>query len=447
MTQKFHGVKGMNDLLPGEIEVWQRIERTAREVFQRYGYQEVRTPVLEDTALFTRSVGEQTDIVGKEMYTFEDKGGRSLSLRPEGTAPSARAYLEHAFSNREPVTKWFYIGQMFRYERMKTGRYRQFWQIGCETYGVSEPTQEVEQMELAVRFIEALGLQDVSLSLNSLGDDQCRPAYQAQLVSYFTEHLSALCADCQERLVNNPLRILDCKNVQCQAVAKDAPSVLSFLCEPCRSHFDEVKRQLTLLKVRFQINPQMVRGLDYYTRTAFEFIAASPVLSTASSVGGGGRYDKLLSSLGGSDTPAVGFGLGLDRLCLLMADQAPGVSSSAPLVFLVNADPESKDAVLEWTSKLRHAGLRAEMDARGGSLKSQMKRADKSRARFALVIGQREIAEGRVQLKSLHQEVAPRTVEWAHLESELKDESNLNRPSGSNSGGEKRPGSPMGKVS
>jgi histidyl-tRNA synthetase len=400
VSQKISGVKGMNDILPGEVEIWQFVERTARELFGRFGYGEVRTPMVEDTALFVRSVGEETDIVGKEMYTFEDKGGRSLSLRPEGTAPAARAYIEHSVMNQEPLTRWFYLGPMFRYERMKTGRYRQFHQIGAEAYGSREPAQDVELMDMVVQLLRKLGLTDVSLNINSLGDEACRPAYQAKLVEHLRGHAGELCADCQRRLEGNPLRVLDCKVVRCQQIAQAAPSILESLCEPCRAHFDEVQRKLTALDIRFQVNARIMRGLDYYTRTAFEFIASHPALGTASTVGGGGRYDKLVKSLGGSDVPAVGFGLGLDRLCLLLKESGQKFSQPAEL-FVAVADAGSSDAAFTLVSRLRREGLVVEFDTRGGSLKSQMKRADKTGARFTLVLGEAERESGQAQLKPM----------------------------------------------
>lgn len=407
MSQKISGVKGMNDLLPGElggdmapVEVWQHVERTARELFSRFGYGEIRTPMVEDTALFVRSVGEETDIVGKEMYTFEDKGGRSLSLRPEGTAPAVRAYIEHSVANQEPLTRWYYIGPMFRYERMKTGRYRQFFQIGAEAIGSREPAQDVELMDMVVQLLEALGLKDVSLNLNSLGDDACRPQYHQRLVEYLMSRRAELCADCQRRLEHNPMRVLDCKNEKCQAIVQAAPNILQFLCEGCKAHFDEVKRKLDALGVRYVINPKIVRGLDYYTRTTFEFIAAHPALGTASTVGGGGRYDKLLKSLGGPDLPAVGFGLGLDRLTLLLKESGQKYSAP-PDLFIAVADEGSSDGAFALASALRRQGLKVEFDTRGGSLKSQMKRADKTKARFALVLGQAEWESRKAQLKPM----------------------------------------------
>lgn len=402
MSQKINGVKGMNDLLPGEIEVWQFVEGTARTLFGRFGYGEVRTPMVEDTALFVRSVGEETDIVGKEMYTFDDKGGRSLSLRPEGTAPAARAYIEHSVSNAEPVSRWFYMGPMFRYERMKTGRYRQFSQIGAEAYGAKEPAQDVELMDMVVQFLEALGLQDVTLNINSLGDDACRPAYHAKLVEYLNAHREELCADCQQRLERNPLRVLDCKNEKCQAVAGAGPNVLEFLCEPCQAHFGDLQRKLGLLGIRYVVNHRLVRGLDYYTRTVFEFIASHPALGTASTVGGGGRYDKMMKGLGGPDVPAVGFAMGLDRLVLLLKEGGK-TFTAPPDLFIVAADVDAacQDASLALASRLRREGFCVEFDTRGGSLKSQMKRADKSGARFSLVLGGNELGSGQAKLKPM----------------------------------------------
>ncbi len=268
MSQKISGVKGMNDLLPPTSAVWQYVEKKARQMFDSFGYLEIRTPVLEDTALFVRSVGEETDIVGKEMYTFQDKAGRSLSLRPEGTAPAVRAYIEHAVHNLEPLTRWFYLGPMFRYERMKTGRYRQFFQAGAEAYGAKEPAQDVELMDMAMQFFRAIELPGVSLEINSLGDDACRPAYLSALNAYFSGHSAQLCDDCRARLQRNPLRILDCKNPQCQQLAKGAPAMLDLLCPACRAHFDEVKAKLDALEIPYRVNPRIVRGLDYYTRTA-----------------------------------------------------------------------------------------------------------------------------------------------------------------------------------
>ena len=400
MSQKISGVKGMNDLLPPDIAVWHALEAAARETFRRFGYEEARTPLVEDTALFVRSVGEATDIVGKEMYTFEDKAGRGLSLRPEGTAPSVRAYVEHAVAQREPVTRWWYLGPMFRYERMKTGRYRQFWQIGAEAYGVSAPAQETELIDLAMQLFRALGLEGIRVELNSLGDPETRGEYLESLRTFLRTHRSELCAECQDRTETNPLRVFDCKNPGCQTVLAGAPSIIDALSDEARAHFETVQRQLSVLGIPFQVNPRMVRGIDYYTRTAFEFLSDDPVLGTASTICGGGRYDRLVKELGGPDTPAVGWAMGMDRICLLLKAKGT-VQPIHPELFVAVAEEGAAEAALALVSRLRNAGHRVDFDTRGGSLKSQMKRADKSAATFALVLGSRELTSGEAQLKPL----------------------------------------------
>jgi histidyl-tRNA synthetase len=400
MSQRVGGVKGMNDLLPPDIAVWHFLEARARETFRRFGYQEVRTPVVEDTALFIRSVGETTDIVGKEMYTFEDRAGRSLSLRPENTAPAVRAYVEHAMHVREPITRWYYLGPMFRYERMKTGRYRQFWQMGGEAYGSAEPAQDAELIDLGLQLFCSLGLSGVRLELNSLGDATCRPAYLQSLKTYLKAHQQELCDECQERVERNPLRILDCKNPKCQAVLAAAPRITDALCQPCRDHFEALQRKLDVIRAPYTLNPRMVRGLDYYTRTAFEFLADAPALGTATALGGGGRYDSLVGELGGPDVPAVGWAMGMDRICLLLAEGGKH-EEGAPELFVAVADAAAHDHAFRLVSELRREGHAVDFDPRGGSLKSQMKRADKSGARFALVLGERELASGEGDLKPL----------------------------------------------
>lgn len=414
----YAGVKGMNDLLPPQISIWQRLEKTYREVLENYGYQEVRTPVLEETGLFTRSVGETSDIVGKEMYSFKDRGDRDVSLRPEGTAPAARAYLEHNINQREPVTRWFYAGPMFRYERMKTGRYRSFHQLGVEVYGAAEPTQDVEVMELAVHLLERLGLPSVSLQINSLGDQSSRPKYLEAVRAHFSGHKDKLSPDAQLTLERNPMRLLDSKDPELKPVIDAAPVMVDFLDDASKGHFEEVKRQLTLLGVKYELNPRLVRGLDYYTRTAFELISSSEVLGTASAVGGGGRYDRLLEELGGPATPAVGWAMGLERLCLLMGEGS--VNADRPALFVATVDAASRDEGLRLVTKLRHAGLRVDFDARGGSLKSQMKRSDKSGAKFTVVLGDRELKERKVQLKPMDKGQQPVEVSLDSLETELR---------------------------
>jgi histidyl-tRNA synthetase len=400
MSQRVGGVKGMNDLLPPDIAVWHFLEARARETFRRFGFQEIRTPVLEDTALFVRSVGETTDIVGKEMYTFEDRAGRSLSLRPENTAPAVRAYIEHAVNVREPITRWYYLGPMFRYERMKTGRYRQFWQMGAEAYGSAEPAQDAEVIDLGLQFFEAVGLSGIRLELNSLGDGNCRPVYLEALREYLRAHQTELCSECQERIERNPLRVLDCKNPKCQEIVAGAPQIAQALCQPCREHFLALQRKLDAIHAPYTLNPRMVRGLDYYTRTAFEFVSDAAALGTATAVGGGGRYDKLVQELGGPEIPAVGWAMGIDRLCLLLSEAKVHVEP-VPELFVALADAAAQDYGFRLVSELRRKGHAVDFDPRGGSLKSQMKRADKSGARFALVLGERELASGEGDLKPL----------------------------------------------
>ncbi|MBX7116462.1 MAG: histidine--tRNA ligase [Myxococcaceae bacterium] len=419
MSQKYAAVKGMNDLLPPDIAVWQHVERTARKTLLRYGFHEIRTPIVEDTALFVRSVGEGTDIVGKEMYTFDDKGGRSITLRPEGTASAARAYIEHAMHQKEAVTRWFYMGPMFRYERMKTGRYRQFYQLGVEAYGVAEPAQDVEVMECVMHWLQELGLKDVKLQVNSLGDETCRPAFAARVKEYFEAHREQLSPDALETLSKNPLRLFDSKEEALKPLIAKAPILFDSLDDASRNHFTEVTRQLSMLGVPYELNPRLVRGLDYYTRTVFEFIAADPVLGTASAVGGGGRYDNLISELGGPKTPAVGFAMGLDRLALLLNGRSDALQHR-PDLFLVSVDAAAHDEVMRLARSLRHQGLAVEFDARAGSVKSQMKRADKSRAMYALVLGEKELAEQKGNLKPMREELPAREVQLEDLARVLK---------------------------
>ncbi len=397
---RYAGVKGMSDLLPPATAQWQRIERVAHDLFPRFGFSEIRTPVVEDTALFVRSVGEGTDIVGKEMYTFDDKGGRSITLRPEGTAPAARAYIEHALANKEPLTRWFYLGPMFRYERMKTGRYRQFHQLGAEAYGSADPAQDVEVMELCVRYLEALGLKGVVLQLNSLGDSGSRGAWSQRVAAHFEPHRAAIGDEAVATLAKNPLRLLDSKDPAVQAVAATAPLLMDSLDDASRAHFAEVQKLLRAVGVEFALNPRLVRGLDYYTRTAFELIADHPALGTASAVGGGGRYDDLVSQLGGHPTPAIGFALGLDRLALLLdAQSAP--TPERPELFVAIVDATTKVEAMTLVSSLRQQGITVDVDTRLGSLKSQMKRADKVAARYSLVVGDHEAKTRRAALKPM----------------------------------------------
>jgi histidyl-tRNA synthetase len=394
---KIAGVKGMNDLLPAQIARWQEMERVAREVFHLYGYREVRTPAVEHAALFARGVGETTDIVQKEMYVFEDKGEELLCLRPEGTAGAVRAYVEHG-CHVEGLQKWFYVGPMFRRERPQKGRYRQFHQIGVECLGAAEPAIDVEQIAMLDDYLARLGV-TADLKLNSVGDAACRPAYLETLRGWLRARGDALCADCRDRTERNPLRVLDCKNPSCQPVLADAPRLLDRLCDGCRAHFDAVEAGLESLGVRYTVDPRLVRGLDYYVRTAYEF--SSTALGAQSAVAGGGRYDGLVETLGGPPTPAIGFALGQERLALILEALGRRSPEPRPDVFFVSADEAGAREGLRRAALLRKAGIACELDPRGGKLARQFKHAERVRARYAVVLGGNEVASGQAKLKDL----------------------------------------------
>ena len=394
---KISGVKGMNDILPGVVGRWQEMERVAREVFALYGYREVRTPAVESAALFARGVGEATDIVKKEMYVFEDKGEELLALRPEGTAGTVRAYIEHG-CHVEGLQKWFYIGPMFRRERPQKGRYRQFHQIGCECFGVAEPGIDVEQIAMLDDYLGRLGVK-AQLKLNSVGDGHCRPSYLKDLKAWLTERKGRLCADCHERIERNPLRVLDCKVESCQPVLADAPRLIDRLCEECSAHFAVVRSGLDALGVEYRIDPRLVRGLDYYVRTAFEF--TSDALGAQSAVAGGGRYDGLVETLGGQPTPGIGYALGQERLALILEALERPVPETRPQVFFVAADDAGAREAVVWAARLRKAGVPCDLDARAGKLSRQFKQAERVRARYALVLGGNELQSGQAKLKDL----------------------------------------------
>jgi histidyl-tRNA synthetase len=394
---KISGVKGMNDLLPAAVGRWQEIERVAREVFALHGYREVRTPVVEPYALYARGVGEATDIVNKEMYVFEDKGEEKLALRPEGTAGTVRAYIEHG-AHVEGPQKWYYLGPMFRRERPQKGRYRQFHQIGVEAFGIAEPAIDVEQIAMLADLFRRLGVSP-TVEVNSVGDAACRPAYLAELRAYLAGHAGQLCADCRERTERNPLRVLDCKVEGCQPVLQAAPRLLDRLCAGCREHFDAVRQGLDDLGVVHTVNPRLVRGLDYYVRTAYEF--TSDLLGAQSAVAGGGRYDGLVETLGGPPTPGIGFGMGEERLALMLEAAGRPVPATRPEVFFVSADEAGRREVLRRAAELRRAGIACDLDARGGKLKAQFKQAERVGARYAVVLGGDEVQAGRAKLKDL----------------------------------------------
>jgi histidyl-tRNA synthetase len=391
------GVKGMNDVLPGQIARWHEMESVAREVFALHGYREVRTPAVEHAQLFARGVGEVTDIVTKEMYVFEDKGEELLALRPEGTAGTVRAFVEHG-AHVEGPQKWYYLGPMFRRERPQKGRYRQFHQIGCEAFGIAEPQIDAEQIVMLHDYFGRLGVPS-RLELNTVGDRECRPPYLAELRAWLQARKGELCADCNERIERNPLRVLDCKVPSCQPVLDLAPRLLDRLCDGCRAHFDAVKAGLDALGVPYRVDHRLVRGLDYYVRTAYEF--TSDALGSQSAVAGGGRYDGLVETLGGPPTPGIGFALGQERLALVLESTGRSAPERRPAVFFVSADAAGAAECLRRAFELRRAGIACDLDARGGKLKAQLRHAERVGARYAVVLGSTEVESGQAKLKDL----------------------------------------------
>jgi histidyl-tRNA synthetase len=408
VSQKIRAVKGTRDVLPIDTYVkdddpWLRIghyhlvEQAARELFPLYGYREARTPVLERTELFVRGIGEVTDIVGKEMYSFDDHGDR-VSMRPENTASLVRAYVEHNVNQQEPETKWWYLGPMFRRERQQRGRYRQFTQIGIEAFGSPGPRIDAEQIELLDRWLRMLGA-PFAMHVNTLGDAACRPKYREALQAYLRSHLDELCDDCKKRVETNPIRVLDCKNPKCQQVAQGAPKMEEFLCDACREHFAGLRRSLDALRVEHIVDPKLVRGLDYYTRTTYEAIATSG-LGAQSTVAGGGRYDGLVRELGGPDVPGIGFAAGVERLALLLAQQGKERAVQPELFIAPLGDPEAMRAD-QLAQELRAAGLACEVGFRRSNPGNQLKRASALGARYALVLGDQELQTGKARLKEL----------------------------------------------
>jgi histidyl-tRNA synthetase len=398
------GVKGMNDILPPEVSKWQFLEEKARGVLEAFAYRELRTPVLEYTPLFVRSVGEVTDVVEKQMYTFDDRDGRSVSLRPEGTAPAVRAYVERAQWNKEPVTRWYYLGPMFRHERAQRGRLRQFHQVGAELFGVGEPSADAEMIAMLFTMLVDFGLPAGALevNLNSLGEPEERAAYRDALHGYFSGHIDSLDEDARRRLETNPLRILDSKNPEVIAVNAGAPLLIDHLGDPSRGRFARVRELLDALGVRHQVDPRLVRGLDYYTATIFEIKTNAGDLGAQNTICGGGRYDRLVGSLGGPAIPAIGFGLGIERALLAIAEPAENFEPAVS-VFFAPMEPAALAYALPIAHRLRAAGIRVEIEHRTVSLKNQLKRADKLRARLAVIVGGNEVASGKLTVKDLAQ--------------------------------------------
>jgi histidyl-tRNA synthetase len=391
--------RGTVDILPGESAKWQHLEATLRGVLQRANYKEIRLPIFEHTELFKRGVGETTDIVNKEMYTFEDKSERSLTLRPEGTAGVVRAYMSHGLSRQTPPQKMWYCGPMFRYERPQTGRQRQFHQTGVEAFGSEGPAIDCEVIVLASDCMKAVGIQQFDVHLNSIGCTKCRPAFREKLKAAIQPHLPELCDDCKDRFERNPLRMLDCKNAECQKFYKELPSPLDNLCEECRPHWDELLRLLERVGIKPVINERLVRGLDYYGRTVFELISDDPRLGAQATICAGGRYDYLVESLGGPPTPAVGWACGMERLSLLLGD----VTAQAPLAYVVASNTE---VAMDLVTMIRRSGLSCDMDfpptgVSARAFKRQLQQADKSGAHWVLIRGDDEVAAGEVTIKNM----------------------------------------------
>jgi histidyl-tRNA synthetase len=392
--------KGTQDILPEDISKWYYIEDTIRETLNKYGYKEIRTPFFEYTDLFVRGIGESTDIVTKEMFTFPDKKGRSLTLRPEGTAPVVRAYLENSMGRTSKVIKLFYLGPMFRCEKPQAGRFRQFNQFGIEIIGTKSPAADAEVIITVLDVYKKLGLRNLEILINSVGCKKCRAGYVQKLKKYLKNKKDFLCSECKERYDKNPLRVLDCKKDSCRRTIEKAPVITENLCQECESHFAQVKTYLDDQKIIFHENPRLVRGLDYYTKTAFEIISGE--LGAQNAIGGGGRYDDLVEELGGKPTPAVGFAAGIERMIITLNQQKVEWPAEKGLdLFVAKVDEKNKDTAFRLLQKMRNAGLSADMDYSEGSLKSQMRIANKIGAKFTIIVGEEELSKNMVILRNM----------------------------------------------
>ncbi|MCI1750642.1 histidine--tRNA ligase [Megasphaera cerevisiae] len=393
--------RGTQDFLPEQTAEWQLLERKIRQICSLYGFGEIRTPLFESTELFLRGIGETTDVVTKEMYTFNDRGGRSMTLRPENTASVVRAFLEHKLYGDPQVHKFYYMGPMFRHDRPQAGRYRQFNQFGVEEIGSRDPAVDAEIIAMAFQLFRELGLTDLDLHLNSVGCPKCRPVYRQKLIEFYADKKDMLCDDCKARLDKNPLRVLDCKEEGCKQASVGVPELTDNLCDDCRDHFTKVQQYLTAVGIPFTLNPRLVRGLDYYTNTAFEIMYAP--LGAQSTVCGGGRYDGLIEEVGGPSTPGIGFAIGMERLLLTLKEQGllPPPQRKRP-VFIVALGDAAKTAAFTIQQQLREKGIYAEIDLMGRSMKGQMKSANKLEADYTVIIGEDELAGGQVQVRDMN---------------------------------------------
>jgi histidyl-tRNA synthetase len=418
-TMKINSVRGTHDLLPEATQLWQRIEAAAHHIFGLYGYAEVRTPIFEETDLFARSIGAATDIVQKEMYTFADSKGKNFSLRPEGTASVVRAYIQHGLYHDGGINRLYYIGPMFRHERPQKGRYRQFHQIGVEVLGSDHPAIEAEVIEMLERFFQQLEIKGLELLVNSVGCASCRPAYVELLKEQMEQHASDWCPQCQHRAESNPLRVLDCKEPDCQPLIEKLPIIEEHLCEECRQHFSRFRNYLDLQQVSYRVDPRLVRGLDYYVRTTFEMVS-DRLGPTQNAVVGGGRYDGLVEILGGPPTQGFGFALGIERLVTVMGESPNDSLPASPDVFLGFLDDASFEECLQLASLLRGEGIFVYLDFQGRSLKAQMRLANRLSSRFTCVVGEEEMDSGQFPLKRMedgHQVTVAREEIAAHLKS------------------------------
>ena len=397
---RFQVPRGTADVIAEEAELWSYIEQTSKEVFRRYNYKEIRTPIFEHTELFQRGVGETTDIVEKEMYTFTDRGGRSLTLRPEGTASAVRAFVEHKIYANPDATKLFYIGPMFRYERPQSGRMRQFTQVGVEVLGSSDPAVDAEVISMAMRLFEQMGLNQLRLEINSVGCPVCRPVHREKLVTHLHGVKEHLCKDCQSRLERNPMRVLDCKNETCKEVTKEAPTIDQHLCEDCQSHHDQVKGYLDQMGIKYVENPRLVRGLDYYTQTAFEIISED--IGAVGTICGGGRYNGLVEEIGGNDVPGIGFAFSIERIALALKEKGVELPLESGVdVYFVALGDKANQASMKILDDLRIHGVKAEKDYLNRKMKAQMKAADRLQAKYVMILGEDEFDRGQVILRDM----------------------------------------------
>lgn len=395
-----HALRGMNDILPGDSSLWHLVEETARQLFQLYGYEEIRTPILEEKVLFTRTIGETTNIIEKEMYEFQDKGERWVVLRPEGTASVVRAYIESGRAATDPIARYFYSGPMYRRERPQKGRLREFHQIGVEAFGIASPLLDAEMIHMLDLFLKKIGVGEFEIELNSLGCPICRPKFQKAFHDFLLERKSSLCADCQRRLEKNPLRVLDCKEEGCRQASEEAPSIQEFLCDACEKEFDQVLETLGHLGSSYKINARIVRGLDYYIKTTFEF--TTTLLGAQNAIAGGGRYDGLVRLLGGPNIPGVGYAIGMERLIeLVKLGQSTDRKPERKKVFIAPLGEKALQEAALMAEALRKLGIAADLDYDGKSLKSQMRYADKNHATHVLILGEDELKKKTVVLRNM----------------------------------------------